>query len=134
MQSFRKIAGFNLIELLIVVMIIGILVAIAFPTYQAEMIASRRSDGQAALMNLAVLMEHYYTENNSYTGASFTTLNSSATSQQGYYTLSIAATATTYTLTATPVATGPQAADTTCGALTLTNTNVKGPTPSTCWD
>jgi type IV pilus assembly protein PilE len=129
-----KIRGFTLIELMIVVAVIGILSAVAYPAYTNYMITTRRSDGQAALLNLAALMENYFTENNTYVGATPTGLGlTSATSQQGYYNLSITtATATAFTLTATP--TGVQAADTTCGALTITNTNVKAPNPSTCWD
>ncbi|MBN9287756.1 MAG: hypothetical protein BGO43_10405 [Gammaproteobacteria bacterium 39-13] len=135
MKSKRYIKGFNLIELIIVVTIIGILAAIAFPAYQEHLIRSRRADGQTALMNMAALMEHYYTENNTYIGANPTTLGITNASQQGYYTVSVSAsTATTYTLTATPVAGGPQANDSTCGALTITNTNAKGPNPTTCWD
>lgn len=127
----RKNSGFNLIELMIVVTIVGILAAIAFPAYQEHMMKSRRSDGQSALMNMAALMEHYYTENNTYVGATPANLGITATSQEGYYNLTItSATATAFTLTATP--TGAQATDS-CGALTITNTNVKGPNPSTCW-
>ncbi len=131
----KKNRGFNLIELMIVVTIVGILAAIAFPAYTDHMIATRRSDGQSALLNMEALMEHYFTENNTYVGANPTVLGITSVSQQGYYTVTVsAASATGFTLTATPVVGGPQAADTTCGALTITNTNVKGPNPGTCWD
>lgn len=132
----KKRQGFSLIELMIVVAIIGILSAIAYPAYLDQMIASRRSDGQGALLNLAALMESYYTENNTYAGATIAGFGfTSNASPQGYYQMSITTqTATTYTLTATPTVGGVQAGDTTCGALTLTNTNVKGPNPSVCWD
>ncbi len=129
----KKNRGFNLIELMIVVTIVGILAALAFPAYTDHMISTRRSDGQSALMNMAALMEHYFTENNTYVGATPTVLGITTASQQGYYTLSVtSATATAFTLTATPA--GAQTADTTCGALTITNTNVKGPNPGTCWN
>ncbi|MBS0287745.1 MAG: type IV pilin protein [Proteobacteria bacterium] len=129
----KRIKGFNLIELMIVLVIVGILAAIAYPAYTDHMIATRRSDGQAALLNLSALMEHYFTENNTYVGATPTALGVTSASQQGYYTVAVsAASATGFTLTATPA--GAQTADTTCGALTITNTNVKGPNPSTCWD
>lgn len=133
MKRFRN-NGFTLIELLIVITILGILTAIAYPIYLTQVQRSGRSDGQAALLNMAALMESYYTENNTYVGA--TTLNLGMTSnksQQGYYTLSISTqTATTYLLSATPIAGSQQATDT-CGVLTITNTNTKGPS-STCWD
>lgn len=127
----KSIKGFTLMEVMIAVVIVGILASIAYPAYQNHMYRTRRADGQAALMNLATYMEHYYTENNTYTGATLAGLGLTAGSQQGYYTTSISAiTATSYTLTATPVS--PQTGDTTCPSLTLTNTNVKGPS-LTCW-
>jgi len=134
-NKYAKSKGFNLIELMVVLIILGIIVSIALPAYTDQMIASRRSDGQAALLNMSALMEHYYTENNTYVGATAATLNITNLSQQGYYQLSISnLTATTYTLTATPVAGGPQVSDAACGALSITNTNVKSPNPTLCWD
>ncbi len=124
--------GFTLIELMITVVIVGVLAAIAYPAYTDHMIKTRRSDGQTALLNMAASMEHYFTENNTYVGATPTALGLTTASLQGYYNVTITqATATAFTLTATPQ--GAQTADTTCGALTITNTNVKGPNPSTCW-
>lgn len=126
-----RIKGFTLMELLVAVVIVGILAAIAYPAYQQFLYQTRRADGQAALMNLATYMEHYYTENNTYANATLAGLGLTANSQQGYYTVSITTqSATAYTLTATPVA--PQTGDTTCPTLTLDNTNAKGPS-LTCW-
>lgn len=125
--------GFSLIELMIAVAIVAILAAIAYPAYNEQVTRARRSDAHSALLNMAALMEHYYTENNTYVGANAPSdIGGSATSPEGHYNLSISnVTATTYTLNAAP--TGAQADDTTCGTLTLTNTNVKGPNPGTCW-
>jgi type IV pilus assembly protein PilE len=120
-------------EVMIACVIVGILAAIATSSYNDQMNASRRSDGQTALMNMAAYMESYYTENNTYTGATIANLGLTNLSQQGYYTLSISTlAATSFTLTATPVAGGAQAGDANCPTLTLTNTNAKGPT-LTCW-
>lgn len=132
MKTIFRMQGFTLMELMIAVVIIGVLAAIAYPAYTDHMNRTRRSDGKAALLNLANYMEHYYTENNGYTGATLTTVGyTGTTSQEGYYNISISSlTNTSYTLTATP--TGAQAGDTTCGALTLTNTNIKGPSTD-CW-
>ena len=131
LEGYRSAKGFTLMELLIAVVIVGILASIAYPAYLDYLYRTRRSDGQAALMNLATYMEHYYTENNAYTGATLAGLGLTNASQQGYYTVAISAlAASSYTLTATPVA--PQSGDTTCPTITLTNTNVKGPT-LTCW-
>jgi len=132
MKKQFRMRGFSLMELMIAVLIVGVLAAIAYPTYTDHMNRTRRADGKAALLNMANYMEHYYTENNGYTGATVAGIGlTGTTSQEGYYTLSISApTNTSYTLTATPA--GVQAGDTTCGALTLTNTNIKGPTTD-CW-
>lgn len=131
MKTRNHLKGFTLMELMITVVIVGILASIAYPAYQDYLYRTRRSDGQAALMNLSTYMEHYYTENNTYASATLSALGLTNTSQQGYYTVAITtATTTTYTLTATPVA--PQTGDTTCPTLTLTNTNTKGPS-LTCW-
>lgn len=130
-----KQQGFSLIELMIAVAIVAILAAIAYPAYNDQVTKARRSDAHAALLNTAALMEHYYTENNTYVGANAPAdIGASATSPESHYDITIGnLTATTYTLTATPVAGGAQASDTTCGALSLTNTNVKSPNPAVCW-
>lgn len=134
MRNLNRAQAFTLIELMVVLLIVGILVAIAYPSYQTHVIKARRADGKTALLNLSALMEHYYTENNSYLGATPAGVGGSALSSDGNYTMSISAlTATSYTLSATPVADKPQAKDTTCGTLTLTNLGVKGPNPSECW-
>ena len=126
----RRIKGFTLIELMIVVIIVGFLARMAYPTYTQSVNKTRRLDGKNALMLCATAIEHYFTENQSYLGASTpTVLGLSATSAEGHYILSISSlTETTYTLTATP--TGPQSGDS-CGALTLDNTFIR--TPQACW-
>jgi type IV pilus assembly protein PilE len=133
-SAVKRIFGFTLIELMITIVIVGILAAISYPAYVDQMKRTRRSDGQAALLSMAARMEHYYTENNTYIGATPTTIGASATSAEGYYNMSISnLTATTYTLNATAIAGKAQATDTACTPLTLTYANVKGPNPTTCW-
>lgn len=134
MRNFRlNSKGFTLIELMITIVIIGILAAIAYPSYLDQLRKTRRSDAHAALLNMAAHMEHYFTEKNTYIGATPANIGVSATSGEGYYRLSISnLNTTTYTLNAAPIAGGPQANDT-CGTLTLTHTNIKGPNPDTCW-
>ena len=64
-----KAKGFTLIELMIVVAVIGIIAAIAYPSYQDQVMSTRRGDAQGALMAFASSMERYYTQNGSYLGA-----------------------------------------------------------------
>ena len=130
-QCVGKARGFTLMELMIVVAIIGILAAIAYPSYQDSVRKSRRADAGAVLLELAQWMERFYTENNRYdqtrAGAAvalpFTRSPKEGGPAGGYYTIAPVTTQNTFTLTATRA--GPQVSDTVCGNLTLSNTGVK---------
>ena len=65
----RAAGGFSLIELLIVVGVIAILAAIAYPNYRDYVINSRRAAAAACLQEKAQQMERFYTTNLTYTGA-----------------------------------------------------------------
>lgn len=69
--GFAKVAttGFTLIELMVVVVIISLLAAIAYPGYQQYVKRGRRADAKGTLLEMAQFMERYYAENNSYASA-----------------------------------------------------------------
>ncbi len=112
--------GFTLLELMIVVAILAIVAAIAYPSYRDQVMKARRADATAALMNLAQQMERCYTESNDYTASSCPTFPQD--SPQGYYEITATVTPTTYTLTAKPKAGSGQAGDTDCAVFTLDHT------------
>jgi type IV pilus assembly protein PilE len=130
----KKNKGFTLIELMIVVAIIGILAAIAYPSYMDSVRKSNRSDGKAILSDTAQRLERCYTTFSAYNHESCSVadeLGAEITSSEGYYTVEATTlTATTYELTAT-AAKAPQTADTGCDELTLNNVGVRG--PAACW-
>ena len=69
MSVVRGVKGFTLVELMIVVAIVGIIVAVAYPSYQNTVSSSYRSTAQADLLGLAGVMERHYGANFTYQGA-----------------------------------------------------------------
>ena len=64
--------GFTLVELMIVVIIVGILAAVAIPMYQGATERAKASEAVAALGTIRGAMRVYYAEHGTYIGASFT--------------------------------------------------------------
>lgn len=62
----RAQSGFTLIEMMIVAAVIAILAAIAYPSYTAQMLKAQRTEGKAALMRAAQLLERSFTQNGAY--------------------------------------------------------------------
>lgn|SRR5690554_2018166 len=131
MCSKNKIQGFTLLEMMIVVMVIGILAAIAYPAYSEYVQRGHRSEGQAALLDLAARQERFFAQNMAY-ASSLAALGAGTQSASGKYTVHIAAADTsTFSLLAVPTF-----ADRKCGNLAFDSRGVKAVSrgvASECW-
>lgn len=63
----RRLRGVTLIELMIVVVVLGILAAIAYPNYREYVARAKRTEARAALLQIATNQERFYLQNNTYT-------------------------------------------------------------------
>lgn len=144
-HSFRP-RGFTLVELMIVIAIIGILGAVAYPSYTSNVARGRRAEAQKALLEASQFMQRYYVANNSYADSNGKppalpgTLTTTKTGSGGtvYDVTVTAANQTDYTLKATPNSAGLMAQDS-CGTFVLESSgrrsmeNSTGKTAGECW-
>lgn len=148
MSRMHRQQGVTLIELIVVVIIVGILAAVAIPSYRNYVLRSQRADAKDALLALATAQEKFYLQCNNYaTGIANATncagldLQGTATSKNGWYGLQInAADATSFTITATAVAGENQFQDTECRGFRITDRGIRtainaggGDTTAECW-
>jgi len=127
-----KGAGFTLVELMIVVAIIGIITAIAYPSYRQYIERAKRGDAMTALMLATQAMERYRGNHFNYDiNSDITQVFVNQVPVEGgtaYYTLSAVTTPTSYTITASPV--GSMAGK---NPMTITNTGAKTWGAKACW-
>jgi type IV pilus assembly protein PilE len=141
----HKQRGMTLVELVTAMLVIGILTAIAVPSYSSYMRKTRRADAKVMLNTAAQQLERCYTRMNSYDdGTGDTTGNCpipQVANASGTYTLSLRLSwdatlpaGQSFRLTATPL--GKQALDTACGNFTLDQKGQQGVSAGTvanCW-
>jgi type IV pilus assembly protein PilE len=150
-SRLAKPRGFTLIELMIVVVIVSVLAAIAFPSFQGQIRKSRRADAVATLSQIQQAQERFRANcpcyAHSITNATSPTCPGTCPGTGAAAGLGIAAvagarytyslntpSATAYTVTATAVAGSSQARDTGCTVITVAvASGVATPTPAVCW-
>ena len=116
MKLNNKQSGFTLIELMIVIVIIGILVAIGYPSYARYLERGHKAEAQATMLEILQMAQQYYVVKNKYTDFTLPV----AQTPSGKYTITAAASGGVYTITATPTKASVE-----CGTLTINSLNVK---------
>jgi len=124
-MKLHRMNGFSLIELMIAVVIVGILAAVAMPSYSNYVIKGSRAAAQTELLEMASLQEKIYLNSSAYTPNVTTAYDGTSVgglgrttgqTSDGKYTLALSGVGQTYTITATPVAGTGQAGN---GCLTI---------------
>lgn len=140
--SYKKNTGITLVELMIVLVVISILVAVSYPSYQNQMIENRRTDGQRILLEIMNEQQKFYSRNSAYTtnlvaggtvGLTYPDPNGdgSVLSENEFYLVTAQACAT-FTINQCVVLTAtPQPGQVGDGPLTYNSRNEK--TPSSHW-
>lgn len=138
MRGYRRtdVAGFTLIELMVVVVVVAILASIAYPSYMEQMRKSRRAQAKADLVEYAQIAERFHTVNNTYAGfdTGLAQVSPRETGATARYRLNMQSAQSTFTIGATAL--DDQANDR-CGNLSLNQAGAKTESGSAalseCW-
>ena len=116
--------GFTLVELMIAVVIIGIVTTLSYPSYMHLLLKSHRTEAQAALTQIQMILEDCYAQNFSYIETCPSLPAFPKSSDQKNYSITLSnLSRTTYTLTASSI--GNQKKDTDCARFTVSEDHVK---------
>jgi type IV pilus assembly protein PilE len=132
--------GFTLIEVMIVVVIIGILSAIAYPNYSEYVRRGARADAMTLLLDAANKQEQFFVDNRAYSN-DLEAIGVPTATENGYFNVTLEnVTNDTFRIVAT-AASGPVQGDEQCPALTIDELGVRGVTGTTnqdaidrCWE
>ncbi len=133
---YKKMRGVTLVELMIVVIVLGILAAVAYPNYRDAAARAKRNEAKAALLQIATNQERFYLNNNTYT-TDMTQLGfagaGNVVSESGSYRINVdAADANNFTATATYLNAGNEAGR--CATFQIDGRGTKTSAPlADCW-
>jgi len=136
MKMRKYMRGVTLMELMIVVVIVGILAAIAYPNYRQYVARAKRNEAKAALLQIATLQERFYLQNNTYTTdmtqLGFGVAANALSASQSYIINVNQADANTFAAVATYQFADAEAAK--CATFTIDGAGTKSSTPyNDCW-
>ena len=114
-QSNKMTKGFTLTELIITIAVLGIIAAVAIPSYDSYKRKGYRMDAISYLTAAAAFEEEWMSENSSYT-SNKANIGGDDT-QEDHYTITVTADATSFTITATPK--GAQTSDKDCAEYSI---------------
>lgn len=126
-KRIPSLAGFSLIELMVAIAIVGILVAIAFPSYSAHIVKKNRSLAQTHLMDIVQREQQYLLDKRSYASTLSDLTISTPTTVSSLYDINIAVAGgppPSFTVTATPITGTTQSSD---GVLSINSSGTKLP-------
>jgi type IV pilus assembly protein PilE len=127
MRRRRSDSGFTLLEALTVIVVVGVLTAVAIPTWRSHLLRARRGDATAALVGIQRAQDTFFGRQARYADATQLTtpepdgLGLAANSAQGFYRIEMTTSADglSYTATARIAASAGQSDDTRCVALSV---------------
>lgn len=135
----RKMRGFTLIELMIVIAIVAIIAAVAVPAFSEQLRKSRRADAARGLSELQLRQERWRASHSTYvgtdSGADLTAFGTLPVSDYYTFALDSVKSGTGFKVKAT--AKNAQVADTACTPMTLevaAGVVSKAPTTGRCWN